>query len=91
MCTVDVGCRLTVTRMLFWQENSCHGSGCPHVGASAALESRVLSEEVPKGVGADGMGFAKPQRAYASTQGGLRMSINTRPCAGQGALQGANA
>lgn len=93
MCAVGpcvvVECRLTVTRMLFGQENSCHRSGCPHVRASAALGSRVLSEGVLKRVGVDGMGFVKFQSAY--TQGRLGMSINASPCTGQGALQGANA
>lgn len=57
---VVVECRLTVTRMLFCQENSYHKSECLHVGASAALGSRGLSEGEPKGVGADWMGFVKP-------------------------------
>ena len=65
--------------MLFWQEKSCHGSGCLHVGASAALGSGVLHEGVRKGVGADGKGFAKPQKPRACTQGRLRTSVNPAP------------
>lgn len=37
MCVADLGwwwkCQLTVTRVLLGQGNSCHGSGCLHVGA----------------------------------------------------------
>lgn len=87
MCVVSAQwwCQLMVMRTLFCQENSYYGSGCLHVGAPAALGSRVLSKGVSKGVGAVGTGFAKPQRARGCTQGRLRMSINTHHCMGRGA------
>lgn len=65
VCVADAPwweCRLTVTRMLFGQENSCWGSGCLHMSISAALGSRVLSKGMPKGVRADGTGLPKPQK-----------------------------